>query len=230
MPGVKKRGKPIVIWGARGQALVLADMLPYRGYRIVAFFDNDPAVESPVHGVPIHHGQRGLTHWLAGAARRGSVSFAVAIGGDRGRDRLKIQSLLIASGLRPATLVHPSSIVARTATLGEGCQVLAGSVIGPGAVLGAAVIVNTSASVDHECALADGTHIGPGAVLAGCVKVGTCAFVGAGAVVVPRISIGHDACVGAGAVVIDDVVARAVVVGNPASPLRRTRRRPTSSR
>jgi sugar O-acyltransferase (sialic acid O-acetyltransferase NeuD family) len=223
MAAVKGTRRPIVIWGARGHALVLSDFLSQSGYRVIAFFDNDAETKSPVKGVPIHHGERGFARWMASTKRRGSVAFAVAIGGDRGRDRLDIQERLIDAGMQAATLIHPDAVVARSATLGEGSQILAGSIVGPGARLGAATIVNTSASVDHECVLGDGVHIAPGAVLAGCVRVGRCAFVGAGAIVLPRISIGDGACVGAGAVVTKDVAPRTVVVGNPAAPLRRAR-------
>jgi sugar O-acyltransferase (sialic acid O-acetyltransferase NeuD family) len=222
MAVVKGTRRPIVIWGARGHALVLTDFLSQAGYRVIAFFDNDAEATSPVKGVPIHHGERGFTRWMATEKRRG-VAFAVAIGGDRGRDRLEIQERLIDAGMRAATLIHPDAVVARSATLGDGSQILAGSIVGPGARLGAATIVNTSASVDHECVLGDGVHIAPGAVLAGCVRVGRCVFVGAGAIVLPRISIGDGACVGAGAVVTKDVAPRTVVVGNPAAPLRRAR-------
>jgi acetyltransferase-like isoleucine patch superfamily enzyme len=46
------------------------------------------------------------------------------------------------------------------------------------------------------------------------------ARVGGGAVLLPGIEIGEEAFVGAGAVVLEDVPARAVVVGNPARKIR----------
>ena len=46
------------------------------------------------------------------------------------------------------------------------------------------------------------------------------ARIGGGAVLLPGIEIGEEAFVGAGAVVLADVPARAVVVGNPAQPIR----------
>jgi len=226
----RAKTEPIVIWGARGHALVLVDLLGHAGYHVVAFFDNDPQTTSPIPGVPIHHGSAGLRRWLTAAGRRSRPRFAIAIGGDRGRDRLAIHATLTDAGLRPATLVHRSAVVAATAALGDGVQILAAAVVGPGSVLGAQTIVNTAASVDHECELGPGVHVGPGAVLAGCVRVGACAFVGAGAVVLPRLAIGDEACVGAGAVVIRDVAARATVAGNPAKPLRRASARGTRLR
>jgi UDP-2-acetamido-3-amino-2,3-dideoxy-glucuronate N-acetyltransferase len=46
------------------------------------------------------------------------------------------------------------------------------------------------------------------------------ARVGGGAVLLPGVEIGEEALVGAGAVVLEDVPARAVVVGNPARRIR----------
>lgn len=224
MGGAGVKRKPIVIWGARGHALVLLDFLTEAGYRVIAFFDNDASAVSPVEGVPIHHGERGFVRWLESSRGSRSAACAVAIGGDQGRARLKIQVTMAKAGLTPATLVHPSAVVAKSVALGAGSQVLAGSVIGPRSRIGVASIVNTAASVDHECTIGDGVHIAPGAVLAGCVRVEARAFVGAGAVVLPRIVIGADAVVGAGAVVTKMVSAGAVVVGNPARS-RRVRRK-----
>lgn len=215
--------KPIVIWGARGQALVLLDFLASAGFRAIAFFDNDPRTQSPIRGVPIYYGDHGYAGWASRRKTGRRLACAVAIGGDKGTDRLRILNRFVVDGLQPATLVHPAAVVASSAEIGPGCQILAGAVVGPSSTLGTAVIVNTAASVDHECSLADGVHVAPGAVLAGCVRVGARAFIGAGAIVLPRISIGNDAVVGAGAVVRDDVKPRSVVAGNPARPLRRRR-------
>ncbi len=207
---------PIIVWGTKGQAKVLSEFLEAAGFRAVAFLDNDAQAASPQPGVPAYAGQGALAAWLRHDPR-GANSFVVAVGGDRGRERLELQERLSRAGLSPATLVHPTAFVARDATIGAGSQVLARACICTLAKLGAACIVNTAASVDHECVLGDGAHIGPGATLAGCVVVGDAALVGAGAVVLPRVKIGADAVVGAGAVVTRDVEAGWTVAGVPAA-------------
>jgi sugar O-acyltransferase (sialic acid O-acetyltransferase NeuD family) len=194
---------------------VLNEFLERAGYRLVAVFDNDPAVPAPFPHVDLYHGSEGFERWFAAGSRAG-LACAVAIGGGRGGDRVRIQHDLAGRGLRPVTLVHPAAYVATNATLGRGSQVLAGAVVGAEARLGEACIVNTAASVDHQCELGPGVHVGPGATLAGCVVVGDGAFVGAAAVVLPRLRIGRGAVVGAGAVVTRDVDEGAVVQGNPA--------------
>lgn len=206
-------GRPIILWGATGQAKVLAEFLPAQGYEIVALFDSNPQVESPLRGTPLYRGWEGFEAWRT---RSGVAEFLVAVGGARGADRISIFERLASAGLRSTVAIHPSATVLGGATLGAGCQILAGSVIGAEASLGISCIINTKASVDHECVLGKGVHVAPGATLCGLVNVDDGAFIGAGAVVLPRLRIGREAIVGAGAVVTKDVAPGVTVRGNPA--------------
>lgn len=211
--------KRVVVWGATGQAKVLHEALDPRTHRIVALFDRDTAVTSPFEGVPIFHGEEGFESWLSSVRNPAELLALVAIGGDRGMDRLAIQERLAAAGLEIGRVVHSRAYVARDAVLGAGAQILAQSAVGAQARLGRACIVNTGATVDHECVLGDGVHIGPGAHLAGCIEVGEFTMIGTGAVVLPRVRIGRRALVGAGAVVLHDVPEGVTVAGNPAREL-----------
>ena len=207
-----------VIWGGKGHVRVVHEALGSGDHRLVAVFDRD-AVPPPLAGVPLLVGWEGFTDWLHGQPAGTRPRFVVAIGGDRGEDRLAIAARLQAAGLAPLSLVHPRAFVATSATIAAGSQVLGGACVAAAASLGAQVIVNTRASIDHDCRLADGVHVGPGATLAGEVVVDRCGFIGAGAVVLPGRRIGAAATVGAGAVVTRDVPPGSTVVGNPARPL-----------
>jgi sugar O-acyltransferase (sialic acid O-acetyltransferase NeuD family) len=206
----------VVFWGATGQAKVLRDVLGSDGPRLVALFDNGPTVTSPWPDVPLYRGWDGFLAWRDGERDLAGIGCLVAIGGDKGADRVKLQRDLAASGLVPLTAIHRAAFVAGDARIGAGSQILAGSVVAVDCTLGEACIVNTGATVDHECRLGDGVHVCPGAHLAGCVTVGEFAMIGTGAVVLPRVEIGAGAIVGAGAVVTRDVPAGVTVVGNPA--------------
>lgn len=211
----------IVFWGATGQAKVLREILPSMGLRLVALFDDTPGLSSPFQDVPLYEGLPGFEKWLAGILDPSLVACLVAIGGEHGAPRVKIQRYLEERGLRAATAVHPTAHVGTGASLGRGSQILAHAVVAVECSLGLACIVNTAASIDHEARLGDGVHIAPGAHLAGCVAVGDFTMIGTGASVLPRISIGTGAVVGAGAVVLHDVEPWTVVAGNPAVPIGR---------
>lgn len=206
--------RPIVFWGATGQAKVLRECVTAAGYDLVAVFDNNPDVPPPFPDVPLHIGQDGLAAWQS--IHPGPASFLVAIGGQRGRDRCAIQAQLCAAGLTPSTAVHRTAFVAGNALLGPGCQILAQAAVCVEVRLGAACIINTGASIDHECLLGDGVHVAPGARLAGSVSVGRYSMIGIGATVLPRLRIGENVIVGAGAVVTHDVPDNAIVTGMPA--------------
>ena len=115
-------------------------------------------------------------------------------------------------GLHFAQVVHPSAVVSRSATLGEGVQVMAGCVIQTGADIGANSIVNTRAAVDHDCKIGETVHIAPGVTLSGNVRVGDRTHIGTGAVVIQGISIGEDSLVAAGAVVYRDLPAKSRLI------------------
>lgn len=211
--------KPAIFWGASGHAKVLREFIASTGHELVALFDNEVGVTPPFVDVPVHCGRAGFEEWRKKTGAT-PAAFLVAIGGDKGRDRLEIQNFLASRGLIPLTVTHPTAFVATSAAIGCGSQILALSAVAAEARLGEGCIINTRASVDHECVLGCGVHIAPGATLAGCVKVGDFSMVGAGAVVLPRITIGKNAVIGAGAVVTKDVPDNKVVFGNPARIMR----------
>ncbi len=208
--------KEIVIWGATGQAIVLEEFLGQLGYKLVALFDNNRVLESPFDSVPIYYERDGFRKWLAQKEIGKKVCFLVAIGGERGQERVSIYKMLEQSGLTAVSVAHPTSFVAGSVRMESGCQILANAAVCAKVHLGIASIINTSASVDHECKIGKGVHIGPGAKLAGCVEVGDFVFVGIGAVVLPRVKIGTNTVVGAGSVVINDLPGNVVAYGNPA--------------
>jgi sugar O-acyltransferase (sialic acid O-acetyltransferase NeuD family) len=121
---------------------------------------------------------------------------------------------------RAATVVDPTSIVARSTALGEGVFVNAGCVIGGGGTIGDLALINRGANLGHHAVIEAFATIGPGVVIAGSVRVGRGAFIGAGAVVLPKIEIGNNAVIGAGAVITRSVPANTTVAGNPARVLK----------
>lgn len=204
-----------VIWGGKGHAKVIRPILEYHGHRIVAVYDRDPSVTTPFADVPLITTEAEFRSWRR-MHSSGELGYALAIGGEHGRERCRLADQIEQFGLNPLPIVHQRAWIADSAKIGQGCHVLALSAVCVEAELGRHTIINTGASVDHECILGQGVHIMPGATLAGCVVVEDFATVGSNATVLPRVRIGAAATVGAGAVVTADVPANARVAGVPA--------------
>jgi sugar O-acyltransferase (sialic acid O-acetyltransferase NeuD family) len=208
----------VILWGGTGQAKVVRSIIEHNGGRVVAVFDDTPDLSPTFPDVPLYLGLIAFGEWIK-REKRDDLGFCIAIGNPHGRVRLRLSAMLKGEGLRAVAVVHPTAYIEHNATIGEGCQIHAGAIVGAEARIGNQCIINTKASVDHECFLEDGVEIGPGATLCGLVHVKTNGWVCAGATVLPRRTIHADAIVGAGALVRADVPAATTVIGVPAKPL-----------
>jgi acetyltransferase EpsM len=210
--------RKLVIWGASGHALVVADIIRLQGdYEIVGFLDdvNPERRNTEFKGAPVFGGQEQLD-----ILRRRGVKYLIFGFGDC-EARLRLSKLVRAKGFCLATAIHPQAIVAADVPIGPGTTIAAGAVVNPGSKIGENVIINTCASVDHECTVEDGGHIGPGAHLGGRVIVGRGSWIGIGATVSDRVRIGAHSIIGAGAVVLDNIPDGVVAYGIPAGVIKR---------
>jgi len=212
-------GDVCVILGGGGHARVLIDCIEVEG-RVQLHGILDPDQRSwgqTVLGVPI----LGSDELLADMMASGVNYFAVGLGGtgDNG-PRQRLFELGLSYDLKPLMIKHPTVILSPWCKVGEGSQLLPGSIVNAGAELGINVIINTGAIIEHDCLIGNHVHVATGARLASTVRVGDGAHIGAGATVRQCITIGEGAIVGAGAVVVKDVPPRIVVAGVPARPLR----------
>ena len=213
--------KKLIIWGTTSQAIVLNEFVNLIGYKLIAFFDDDPNAKSLSSKIPIYFGIQGFNDWWSNITNKKDIYFAVAIGGDKGKDRKRIQNFLEHQGLNVTTMIHSSAFVASNAHIGKGSQILAQSSVCAKVKLSQACIVNTSASIDHECIIGKGVHVGPGANLGGCVTIGDYSFIGMGSVLLPNVNIGHSTTIGAGSVVTKNIPNNVVCYGNPAKIMHR---------
>ena len=211
-----------ILWGSGGHAKVLADIILAQGSRLTALFDNKN-VKKALPDIPMYIGIDGFEKWISSQADLSNFAGLAAIGGNKGRDRLKIHALFRERGIFVPTLVHTSAIVSPNVHIGSGTQILALANIASDAYVGESCIINHRASVDHECNLGHGVHLAPGATLCGCVNIGDNVLVGAGAIILPRITISSNAIIGAGAIVTSDVPTGTTFIGNPAKQLKNKR-------
>ena len=203
----------IVIWGASGHAMVVADIIRMRAeYQIVGFLYNITPQRRHVAfcGAQVLGGEELLDELL----QQGVNHMILGFGNCSARLRLAEQVKL--KGFQLVSAIHPGAIIAKDASIERGVVVAAGAVINSDCKIGENVIINTSSSVDHGCIIGDGAHICPGVHLAGNVTVGSGSWVGIGACVIDNIKIGSSSLIGAGSVVIKNIPDNVVAYGNPA--------------
>ena len=201
-----------VIIGAGGHASVVAATLRAMDAAIHGFTDRDPALTgSLVMGAPILGDDSVLD-----TVDIDSVQIANGLGIQpkvRGLEtpdpgtglRRRIFETLTSRAFCFPPIFHPSAVIANTAEIGSGAQVMAGAVVQSRTVIGENAIVNSSASIDHDCIIGAHSFIAPGAILCGGVRVGIGTLIGAGAIILPGVSIGKNAVISAGVVIRRDV-------------------------
>ncbi len=210
---------PVVIIGAGGHATVVADALLEAGTNVLGFTDSDASLHGMLRlGLSILGTDDVLSqHSMDTVRLANGLGFVSGTG--RASVRARVQQRLEAAGWTFVGVLHPRAVVSRHATLGAGCQVLAGAIVQAGARVGANTIVNTAAIVEHDAIVGDWCHLAPRATLCGQTRVGAGSLVGAGAVLRQSITIGVDTLVGAGAVVLRDSPGHETLCGVPARPL-----------
>jgi len=146
-------------------------------------------------------------------------AFVLAIGIPGTRRR--VAESLAARGGSFLTLVHPTAVVASTATLGAGTIICPGAVVSDSVVLGRSVLVNYHASLAHDAAAGDYAVLSPSAALGGGARLAADVFLGLHASVGPAVMIGERSKVSANSCALHDVPADSLVLGVPGrvSPL-----------
>jgi sugar O-acyltransferase (sialic acid O-acetyltransferase NeuD family) len=198
----------LIIVGAGGFGRQVQSYAIELGLDVAGFIDDDlHALDGTETELPV----LGTTETIAD---RSDHEFVVAVGDPTARRRLG--RAVTEVGGRVRTLVHPSAMVDRTATLGPGCVICPFAMVGAGARVGQNVLVNAHATAAHDSIVGADCVLAPYAALNGHVSLGDGVFIGTHATLLPGVSVGAFAKISAGAVVHADVEQGSLVAGNPA--------------
>jgi acetyltransferase EpsM len=198
----------LLVVGAGGHAKVVVDGARAAGFEIAGVV-GDRGGRSTLLGVEVSETAENVS----------ADCFIIAIGNNR--KRAEVFAQYVSGTLPPATVVHPSALIADGVTIGEGTFVAAGVVVNVDARIGRNVILNTSCAVDHDVIVGDHALVGPTASLCGESRLGEGVTFGAGASIIPVKTVGDWTTVGAGAAVVHDMPGHVVCAGVPARTLRR---------
>ncbi len=204
--------KPVIIIGAGDHAKVLLDILLDQNENVIGLTDKSLSKGTCIYGVSVIGDDSEILKYKAdeielinGIGSVGNTSL-----------RRKVFVSLKEKGYVFKSVIHPSVIISKRAKIGEGTQLLAGSVVNTEAEIGDNAIINTKTSIDHGCVIGKHCHIAPGCSFSGCVKVGEGTHIGTGTSIIQGINIGKNVLIGAGSVVISDVSDNEKAFGVPA--------------
>lgn len=189
--------KGIYIYGASGHGLVVADIARACGYDDILFVDD------------------GDNKYLNFEDIKDNNYIPIAFGIGSNNIRAKLFEKIKNSLFKIVTLIHPSSIISPSASIGIGTVIMPNAVVNAKAVVKDGVILNTGSIIEHECIINNFTHISPNVALAGNVTVGELSHIGIGCNVIQGIIIGKNCIIGAGSVIVKNINNFKKAYGNP---------------
>lgn len=168
---------------------------------------------SPGHKGQLHYDRPILGGW-DDVMPHDEIYFACGIGSPA--SRVKECTEAERRGYIPATLIHPSVIIARHVSVGEGTVIGAGCVLAPYATLGRHCALNLGVTIGHNSSTGDFCVFSPGAQLLGAAKLSERVFMGANATVYLGRKVGAGSIVGANSFLLTHLGPGASVIGVPA--------------
>ena len=144
------------------------------------------------------------------------VFFACAIGSPL--PRAKECAEAERRGWRPATLVHPTVLVALHVEIGPGTIISANAILAPYARVGRHCAINFGVSVGHDASVGDYSVLSPGARINGHVVLEEGVYVGSNASILQGRRIGAGASLGANSFLLTNLAQGRSAIGVPAKP------------
>jgi sugar O-acyltransferase (sialic acid O-acetyltransferase NeuD family) len=180
-------------------------------WEVVGYADSDATKRGRLHaGRAVH----GTIEEMGRDFHGRDLWFFCAIG--ENDVRAKIVRVAEEFGWKPATLVHPTAVLASNVEIGAGSYLGPISVISVNTKIGAHVIVDMHVSIGHDAVLKDFCAVFPGARISGCCRLGEYALVGSNATLLPGTLVGDRAIVGAGSLAHGSIDPDTTTFGVPA--------------
>ena len=202
----------IIIFGAGGHALVVADAVHACGDTVVGYVDavSPERKGQTFNGAPIVGGFDDLLSAIKGS------NIGVAFGFGDCAARYSLARDLSAHNIQLVTVIHPAAVVSRSAEIGRGVYIGPQAVVEAQTRIGDGAIINCGACVCHECRIGSAVTVCPGVLIGGKTSIGDKTWIGIGATIIDKVSVGSGCFIGAGAAVVADLPDGVLAVGVPA--------------
>jgi sugar O-acyltransferase (sialic acid O-acetyltransferase NeuD family) len=204
--------KDFVIIGAgdfgKEVALLIEDINKiYNQYNLLGYIDDYKETGIELNGYKVI----GDTEYLIKLSREKELFGVISVQ----NPEVKKAFVKTLKNIKWETLIHPSAIITRTVTIGEGSIITAGNIISNNVNIGKHCLINLGCTVGHDNVIEDYVCIMPGCNLSGFTTLKEGSYLGTGVKVIPRITICEGAVIGAGAVVVRDIPEPGTYVGVP---------------
>ncbi|MFD1037063.1 acetyltransferase [Virgibacillus byunsanensis] len=202
--------KPIIVIGNGGHAKVLVDILLVQNKKIIGY--TAPTEEENDYGLTYIGKDDAILEYSPE-----EVVLVNAIGSTSNTEhRKKIYDYFKSNFYSFTNVIHPKTIIAKNTKLGEGVQIMAGTVIQPFTQIADNSIINTSVCIDHDCIIGKHSHIAPRTTLSGRVIVGESTHLGVGTTIIQNVEIGSNVLIGASSLVLKNIKTGSKAYGIPA--------------
>ncbi len=204
--------KKIAIIGAGDLGQLIAQNVFTIGESVAGFYDDFANNEDALFNIPI---LGKIEDVLEDYKSERFTHLVLAIGYKHMDFRAQLYEHLSQS-IPFCNIIHPSAVIAKSVTLGQGVVIFANTTIDFGAQISDNVLINTSVNVSHDSKIGINTFIGPSASIAGFVSVGANCFIGINSTIIDNIRLCDRTQTGGGAVLIESTSLSGLYVGNPA--------------
>lgn len=103
-------------------------------------------------------------------------------------------------GAKFETIIHPTALISKTATIGEGSVISHNASVGPHAKIGPFNLINSRCTIGHDSIMGTNNFLSPQVVLGGNSELGNGNMMGTNSCVLPKISVGDNNTIMAGMV------------------------------
>ena len=149
-----------------------------------------------------------------------AADWAYVVGIGNPRYRREMDAAMLAQGLEPATLIHPTALVGDDVMIGAGSVLCAYTVLTTNIRIGRSAQINIGCVIGHDARVGDYLTMAQSVNVAGNVTIGDDVTLHTQAMINRGLTVGSGSVVGSGGVVVRDVEPGVTVMGVPA------RRRP----
>jgi sugar O-acyltransferase (sialic acid O-acetyltransferase NeuD family) len=176
--------------------------------RIVGWFDDSYNTGSLIEKLPCLGGIKNKKTFS------NSYKYILALGYKNLKFKELTLNVLVASNCEIINFVHHSVVTSKSAKIGQGVNIYAGSIVDLNVTLSDGVVLNNSVIISHDSNVGCSSFVGPGVTVCGNVNIGKRCFIGAGSVIKDGVDICDDVIIGSGTNIYKNITAPGVYTNN----------------